>query len=225
MSIILEVTKKDFTGTLYNDRSFFYSSKRTVCAKSLRLTLPLFTWFSYLLLCQELEFIGFRHGNKKQLPPEKKNTFCYSLQYEFLSHIYLNSWYSAQAYWCDQYVLLQFELLTLLPKHQPTSDPHESLLHEQIFICPGLCTPFIQSGKKDKFPWQAGKKNENKEIYIAAAVQRLQEAWHVPICPAEVADSRNETIYHVDTHSSSQGNCHRALLKLLLQNKKSLNKH
>lgn len=161
MSIILEVTKKDFTGTLYNDWSFFIVQKELYPLKVSGLLCHLFTWFSHLLLCQELEFIGFRHGNKKQLPPEKKNIFWYSLQYEFLflRYIFIFLVFSTSL-WCDQYVLLQFELLTFLPKHQPTSDPHESLMHKQIFICPGLCTPFMQSRKKDKLPWQVGEKKK-----------------------------------------------------------------
>lgn len=87
--------------------------------------------------------------------------FDYSLQYEFifLRYIFIFLVFSTSL-WYDQYVLLQFELLTFLPKHQRTSDPHESLMHKQIFICPGLCTPFMQSGKKDKFPWQVGKKKK-----------------------------------------------------------------
>lgn len=137
---------------------FFIVQKELYLLKVWGLLCLLFTLFSYLLLCQKLEFIGFGHRNKKQLPPEKKSIFYTLCSINFYSSYIFIFLVFSTSLWCDQYVLLQFELLTLLPKHQPTSDPHESLMHEQIFICPGLCTPFIQSGKKDKFPWQAGGK-------------------------------------------------------------------
>lgn len=69
---------------------FFIVQKELYLLKVWGLLCLLFTWFSYLLLCQELEFIGFRHRNKKQLPPEKKNIFWYSLHYEFLLLIYIS---------------------------------------------------------------------------------------------------------------------------------------
>lgn len=181
---------------------FFYSSKRTVSAKSLRRTLP----FIYLIflppfLCQELEFIGFRHRNKKQLPPEKKNIFGYSLQYEFLFLIYISIlgiqhklmvWpVCAPAVWIIDFAA------------QTSANTRPSRITDaraNIHLPWTLHTLYAkwEEGQVSLAGW-GKKKRENKEIYIAAAVQRLQEAWHVPICPAEVADSRNETIYHVDT--------------------------
>lgn len=59
-------------------------------------------------------------------------------------------------------------------------------------------SPLCKVGRRTSFPGRLRKKK--KDIYIAAAVQRLQEAWHVPVCPAEVADSTEvrPSIYHVD---------------------------
>lgn len=49
------------------------------------------------------------------------------------------------------------------------------------------------------------KKNRGvyRHIYIAAAVQRLQEAWHVPVSRGS-GQCRNETTYHVDPQLGTQ---------------------
>lgn len=84
--------------------------------------------------------------------------------------------------------------------------------------------PLCKVGRRTTFPGRLRKKRD-KYIYIAAAVQRLQEAWHAPVCPAEVADSAEIRPFITWTHRSSQGSCHQAQLKLFVQSKKLLNKH
>lgn len=179
---------------------FFIVQKELYPLKVWGLLCHLFTWFSHLLLCQEQEFIGFRHGNKKQLPPENKNFFWLLFAvWIYIPQIYiyilgiqhkLMVWpVCAPAVW-----IIDFPAQTSANIRPSRITDAQANIH-----LPWTLHTLYAKREEGQVSLAGWEKKENKEIYIAAAVQRLQEAWHVPICPAEVADSRNETIYHVDT--------------------------
>lgn len=200
MSIILEVTKKDFTGTLYNDWSFFYSSKRTVSAKSFRLTLP----FIYLIFppppLSRARIYRLQAWKQKAVTTRKEKYF-FILFAVWISipqiYIYILGIQHKLMVWpvCAPAVwIIDFPAQTSANIRPSRITDAQANIH-----LPWTLHTLYAKQEEGQVALAGWEKKENKEIYIAAAVQRLQEAWHVPICPAEVADSRNETIYHVDT--------------------------